>query len=198
MGLMRCGGAHGLLVGLALVVAGCTGGIRQAGEHQVRLTGGFGTAIKGDIVWPDGKGQADNWGVTVDYGYFVRDRLALLVAGSPYRQYSQPNGRVGAAELQIGLRYYFFDFELGAVPVGLYAEALGGMLYGAESIPEDGSHTNFTQDTGVGFEAVLSDTVSWVGGYRLRHLSNGRLFGDDTNPSQNDNHFYTGVAITFP
>jgi hypothetical protein len=41
----------------------------------------------------------------------------------------------------------------------------------------------------------LTDRISWTSGYRLKHLSNGNLFNDD-NPSQNDHHVYTGIAIT--
>jgi len=85
---------------------------------------------------------------------------------------------------------------LFSTPGALYGEMLGGMTYGAQSIPEDGSNFNFTQDTGVGLEMQISDGVSWFTGYRLKHLSNAGLFDDD-NPAQNENVVYTGVAFSW-
>jgi hypothetical protein len=38
--------------------------------------------------------------------------------------------------------------------------------------------------------------VSWISGYRMKHLSNADLFGDD-NPAQNDHHIYTGLAFSW-
>jgi hypothetical protein len=82
------------------------------------------------------------------------------------------------------------------MPVGLYAEALGGITASAKSIPEEGSNFNFTQDTGLGFEAHLDDRWRWFGGYRMKHLSNGDLFNDE-NPSQNNHYVFTGLAYSF-
>lgn len=179
----------------AFGAAGCHGGLHRQGEHQLSVSGSFGTPIKGDVIWPDGDGRADNAGVTLDYGYYVRDRLSVVAAGTPYRNYKQSDGDVYTGEFQLGLRYHFFDFNVADVPVGLYAEALGGIMAGSKSVPEEGSHANFTQDTGVGVEVQLMDGVQWTTGYRLRHVSNGYIFGSE-NPSQNDHHVYTGIAIT--
>jgi hypothetical protein len=175
--------------------AGCHGGLHRQGEHQMAVTGSFGTPIEGDVIWPDGDGRADNAGVTLGYGYYVRDRLAVIAAGTPYRNYNQSDGDVYTGEFQLGVRYHFVNFCIGDVPVGLYAEAIGGIMAGSASVPEEGSHANFTQDTGVGIEVQLMDGVQWMTGYRLRHLSNGYIFGSE-NPSQNDHHIYTGIAIT--
>ncbi|MBW7906432.1 MAG: acyloxyacyl hydrolase [Phycisphaerae bacterium] len=178
--------------------AGCAGGLHRQGEHQLSLTAGYGRPFKGTALYPDAEGRAENAGVTVGYGYFATDRLALLAAGTPLRVYNQGDGDVAAGELQVGLRYYVWEFDLAGTPVGLFGEVLGGMMNGSRSVPEGGSHTNFTQDTGVGCEVQLTRRVSWISGYRLRHLSNGRIFRTDSNPSQNDHFVYTGVAFSFP
>jgi len=187
-----------LLVPIALLpLFGCDGGMHRRGQHQVSLTGSYGRAIKGETIWHDGDGRAENTGVTLGYNYFLRDRGALLVALTPGRVYNQTDRDVYAGEYQMGFRYYFWETDLLDAPLGLFAEILGGVAYGARSIPENGSNLNFTQDTGVGFEWQLADNVSWISGYRFKHLSNGDLFNDD-NPAQNDHHVYTGVAFTFP
>ena len=158
------------------------------------MTGMYDYPIKGEAIWPDGEGRAQNAGATIAYNYFTADRFALTAAGTPVRIYAQDDGDIYAGEFQLGVRYYFADFEIGEKPIGLYAEALGGLMQSAKSVPETGSHTNFSQDTGVGFEVLLSDQISWIGGYRLRHISNGDMFGED-NPSQNDHMVYTGLAF---
>lgn len=189
-GLMLC------LVTLGTAL-GCSGGMHRAGQQQVTLAGSYGHPIKGEIIWPDGEGRAENYAPTVAYNYFATDRLALTAALTPYRYYSQERGDTGSTELQLGLRYYIAEFDIAQAPAALFVEALGGLAYSNRSVPEDGSNGNFTQDTGVGLEVKLSDAVSWISGYRLRHLSNGRVFRSDENPSQNDNQVYTGLAITW-
>lgn len=184
-----------ILLGIA-ALTGCTGGIHRAGDQQFSLHASSDWPIRGEAIWPDGDGRAENFGVTLGYNYFFQDRWAFLTNVTPYRRYNQSDGDITAGEFQIGFRWFFWEFDLADVPVGLYAEALGGILHASQSVPELGSNTNFTQDTGVGFEARISDHVSWQAGYRLRHLSNGHIFGPE-NPSQNDSQVYVGIAISW-
>jgi hypothetical protein len=185
---------RGGLTVLVIAVAGCEGGLHRQNDWQVTATGSYGHPIRGQVLWPDGDGRADNAAFTLGLNYFARDRVAVLGALTPYRVYNQSDGDVYAGEFQLGVRYYFWECPLGSVAMGLYGELLGGITYAARSVPEEGSNFNFTQDAGVGLEMQLSDTVSFVGGYRLKHLSNADLF-NDSNPSQNDHHVYAGVAI---
>lgn len=178
-----------------VILPACTGGIHRQGNHQISVTSSYDYPITGNVIWPDGEGRAQNVGGTVGYNYFFEDRWAFMAAGTPVRIYATPDQYTYAGELQIGFRYYPWEFTLGQTPVALYAEVLGGMLQASRQLPPGGSHTNFTQDTGVGVEVKLTDEVSWLVGYRLRHLSNGYIFAAD-NPSQNDQQIYTGFAIT--
>lgn len=179
-----------------LACLGCAGGIHHAGEQQFALSGSFGHPIKGQAVWPDGKGRADNAAVTLGHNYFLDDRLAFMSALTPYRNYNQSDGDAYTGEFQLGLRYFFWELESLAAPAGFFAEIWGGALYGARSVPGAGSNFDFTQDTGLGVEVKLSDDVSWITGYRLRHLSNGNFF-NDSNPAQNDHHMYTALAFSW-
>lgn len=236
----RCG----LVCFSCLAAAGCTGGLHRRGDHQVSLLGSYGHPIKGDVIWPDGEGRADNGGVAVGYNYFVGDRFSVGAAITPYRNYNQSEGDAYAGEFQIALRYYVAEWELigerasrrrggdshspahiarvgdsylpahiapvgdshppppgpaatGPAPaLGIFVEALGGLMQSNRSVPEGGSHTNFTQDAGLGLELRLADNVSWMTGYRLRHVSNGNVFGGE-NPSQNDHQAYMGVAFSW-
>lgn len=181
---------------LGIPCLACNGGMHQKGEHQIGVAGTFGHAIKGQAIWPDGDGRADNAGVTVDYHYFVTDRLALGGAVVPYRNYNIAGRDAYAGEFQLGLRYYFFEFDLLDKPLGFYGELKGGLMQSSRSVPEEGTHTNFSQDSTLGVEWRLTENVSWQTGYRLRHVSNGYIFGSE-NPSQNDHQVFTGIAITW-
>ena len=173
---------------------GCQESLHRRGEQRLGLVGSYGEPIKSAAIWSAGDGTGQNAAATIEYNKFTTDRTALLVTATPYRIYNQDDGDVYAGEFQLGLRYHFAKFELGTVPVGLYGEILGGLTYGARSVPDEGSNFNFTQDTGVGFEIQLTEEVSWINGYRLKHLSNGNLFNDD-NPSQNDHFVYSGLSL---
>lgn len=182
------------LCGLGLLVAGCEGGLHRKGETRFTAMGSYGEPIKGDVIWPDGKGRGQNAGLTLGLDHHLADRTAIVATLTPYRIYNQSDGDIYAGEFQLGLRCWLVEFDVFGQPVGIFTEALGGVTYGARSIPEEGSNFNFTQDTGLGVELPLTDDISWISGYRLKHLSNGRLFNDD-NPSQNDHFVYTGLSI---
>lgn len=184
------------LLALAVSTSGCTGGLHRKGENMVGVSGSFGHAIKGQAIWPDGDGRADNAGVTIDYHRFVADRFAIGGAIVPYRNYNLSGSDSTTGEFQLGVRYYFFEFDALGRPVALYGQLTGGLMNGSRSVPEEGTHTNFTQDSTLALEMKLSDHISWQTGYRLRHLSNGYIFGDE-NPSQNDHQVFTGLAITW-
>lgn len=195
-GGLRLGGVAGFLAA-AVTLGGCAGGVHQRGQHQVSLTGSYGIPIDGAYLWPDAEGRAENVGVTAAYNYFLRDRCALTAALSPYRLYEQSDGGTYAGEFQLGVRYYFWELDLEPADIGFFAELLGGLMHSSRSVPEEGTTTNFTQDTGVGFEVLFTKNISWITGYRLRHLSHGHVFGGSSNPSQNDHVVYTGIAITW-
>jgi hypothetical protein len=181
---------------VSLLAMGRQGGMHHEGEHQASFIGSFGTAIKGETIRPNGDGRADNAGFTGPYSYDLSDRAAFSAALTPARIYNQSDQDVYTGEFQIGFRWHFFEFDIGTVPVGLYADVWGGMLYGARSVPDEGSNFNFTQDLGMGFEAEIMDNVYWTGGYRHKHLSNGDCFNDD-NSSPNDNPVYPGIAFSW-
>ncbi len=178
------------------LVSGCTGGSHFRGEQRFSIMGSYGQPFNEGFVWNGGDGTGQDAGLTVGYDYFLEDRLALTGTLTPYRIYNQDDGDIYAGEFQLGLRYYFWEFDLLAKPFSLYGEILGGVTYGARSIPEEGSNFNFTQDTGLGFETQIADGVAWFGGYRLKHLSNGNFFNDD-NPAQNDHFVYTGISFSW-
>lgn len=183
----------GASVMLWVWAAGCEGGLHRRGDWRAEVTTSYEESIRGETPWADGEGRSEAAAVTLGGDYFFADRTALLIGLTPYRIYNQSDGDIYAGEFQLGARYYITEWNK-PVPTALYAEVLGGITLGRHSIPEDGSAFNFTQDTGIGVEAKLTDNISWITGYRFKHLSNGNFFNDD-NPSQNDHQIYTGISI---
>lgn len=189
--------AASLLIVLTLIpMIGCTGGIHRKGDQQISVVGVYGHPIKGDAIWPGGDGEAENGGVTASYHYYFADRFAFATNLTPYRNYSQTNGDIPTGEFSLGVRYMFAEFDIFSRPIGLFAEANGGLMYAAKSVPPGGANTNFTQETGLGFEYRITDAISCVGGYHLRHVSDGYLFATE-NPSQNDHSVFMGIAFSF-
>lgn len=177
----------------AFLTAGCAGGAFLPGERLVSVTGSYGSPTTSAGLWPAAQGQAENVAVAAEYGHFVRDRLEVAAAAA-LRRYDQAGQGVTAAEIQFGARYHFVSFALGTIPAGFYGEVFAGIQSGSRAVPERGSKTNFTQDTGFGFELRVAPRARWITGYRFKHLSNGEIFGDE-NPSQNDHQLYTGIAF---
>ena len=172
---------------LAAGVSGCTGGLHHHGERQLMLTGLFSHPFDTD-------GRGDSAGATVGCNYFLRDRLALMGALTPYRNYNQGDGDAYAAELQLGLRWYFWEFGGQSRPVAVFNEGLAGVIYSSRSVPEEGTSTNFTGEIGVGLEVPLTDAICWVSGCRLRHLSHGHIL-HGKNPGEDDQQVYMGLAF---
>lgn len=179
-----------LLAVLGLGLTGCQGGLHRKGEHGLQVYGAYGQPF-------DKSGRGETASATVGYNYHFQDRWAFQAQVTPYRNYNLPEGDATAGEWQIGLRWYFVDFDLGKLPVGLYSELLAGMMHASRSVPEDGAHTNFVEDIGLGVELQLAERVSWITGARLRHLSHAHVFGGEPNPGQDDWLVYTGLQFSF-
>ena len=180
---------------LAMFVGGCRGGPFRPGDQLVAIEAAYGDPNLDNPIWWVGDGDAPTYAVTVKYSRYFRDRLAWTVGLTPARIFDQSDGTVWSAELQAGIRWDFVDFTVYRVPIVLYGIALGGIMHSSKSVPaERGSHTNLTQDLGLGFEFRWTDSTSMVAGYRLKHLSNGSGSNLD-NPSQNSNDVFLGLVI---
>ncbi len=155
----------------------------------------YGDANLSDPLWWVGEGDASTTAVTVKYSRYFRPRLAWTVGFTPARLFDQSDGTVWSAEIQAGIRWDALDFSVYRVPLVLYGIALGGVMHSSKSVPaERASHTNLTQDLGLGLEVRWTDSVSMVTGYRLKHLSNGSG-SNINNPSQNSNDVFLGLLF---
>lgn len=183
----------GLLLLLAATAA-CQGGRHQRGERHLIGEISVGIPSGGNLLWAGDKADAPNVGAAVAVEGFVRDRVALLGTLYPYRYYDQNDGPAHAQELQFGVRYFPpLEFELGKLPMAVFLDVSVGVIQSSRSIPAGGTHTNITQESGIGLEARLSETSSLLFGYHQRHISNGGGNAPD-NPGFNDHQIF--VAFT--
>ena len=176
---------------VTVVLAGCQGGLHRRGDQQIVVQADYGEPMRGNsYLGLTGGGSAANAGLTLGNHYFIEDRVAVVGSVS-YRYFDQSDGPVHAAELEMGLRFFFLEFGTVAFSFDIY---IGGMV-GTRSVPETGSHGNFLAGLGPTAEIQLGKKLSVLLGYQFRHLSNGGGFRDPDNPTQNDNRFYVGVAL---
>jgi opacity protein-like surface antigen len=175
-----------------LLCAACAGGRHHRGDRAWAATAHWGLPITRDVLDLRGNGRANNAGATVEGHWFVRDRLALLATVTPLHVYDQSDGTAFAAGFAVGPRLHVW--ERGRF--GLFGDVLGGIQLSTRSIPEEGTHYNWSLALGPGCEYELRDSLWLQLGYRFRHISNGRG-RVASNPSQNDHFIWVGLAWSF-
>ncbi|MCZ6785966.1 MAG: outer membrane beta-barrel protein [Planctomycetota bacterium] len=185
-----------LVAMLLCLSGGCRATMHERGESQIILQGAYGNPRGDDPLWWIGNGDAENYGVNVQYNYFVNSDFALSAIVTPYRVYKLNGDDTSSSELQVGLRWFFTEFMVGRQPLSLYLDVQVGRMHSQDPVPRNGTTTNWTQDMGFGLEYALSDSWSLVGGYHLRHVSDGSSRGvtENDNPSQNDDIWFFGVG----
>ena len=98
-----------------------------------------------------------------------------------------------AAGVNVGLRYHYLEYER----LSLFIEGIAGLFYGTRNWPEGGTHFNFNQQMGLGATFRFDEHAHLIGGVRYMHLSNGRIRGEDENPSFDGIGGYVGVMFTY-
>ena len=175
-------------------MAGCHGGWHTRGERRAIGRVSVGIPAGGNLLWAGDKSPAPNVGATVAVEKFLRDRVALIGGLTPYRYYDQEDGAVHAHEIHIGARYFApVEFHLGNVRMGVFLDASLGVIQSSKSIPEAGTDTNITQESGIGLEAHVGENTSLIAGYHQRHISNGGK-NAPYNPGYNDHQVFLGLT----
>jgi hypothetical protein len=124
--------------------------------------------------------------------YYFGDEVAV---GAELEGYFVDQARddtaLGGASVVI--RWHF----LAAERFSLFADGAFGVSYAEASVPEGGTHYNYTPKGGGGATFELRDDLHLIGGVRFFHLSNANLHGRERNPSQDGTQFFVGLLWTF-
>src|SRR5262249_39425372 len=98
----------------------------------------------------------------------------------------------GGADLL--LRYHFLTGETWS----LYVDGGAGLVYSGKSQPRGETNLTFNPEGGVGGPFRLTDRVSFMGGCRWYHLSNGKVWGhSNSNPGFDGLMGYAGLMISY-
>jgi opacity protein-like surface antigen len=130
-------------------------------------------------------------GPRVSLGYYFLDNLSgnIELTGLTVQQ----DNVATAAQVAIVLRHHFIEIGRGS----LFFDVGGGLFRGSERVPANGTHNNFTFETGFGATYPVADGVHLIAGIRYFHLSNAMRKGDVRNPSINGPEGYVGLIFMF-
>jgi hypothetical protein len=143
-------------------------------------------------AWSDDFDNLTDYQVFINYSTFVRDDVEVI--GEFAVRYFDQDGRdaVGFSPA-INFRWHFHVAPEKRWSV--YADMGIGFMISTDDVPQDGTSFNFTPRIGIGATARLTDVTYAYAGLRWSHISNGRIFGEDDNPSSDGPGIYVGVTM---
>ncbi len=157
---------------------------------------GYGKA--GSAWWTFGGGAAFDFDDAVDYNghvaftYFLVDQFEAGVELAGW-YLDQDDDAVGINPVLL-FRWHLIARERWT----FYLDAGIGVLFSTDSVPEGGTHLNFTPRVGVGITHALGDSGTRLQlGVRWHHISNARITGDRDNPARDAPLIYAAVIIPF-
>lgn len=153
---------------------------------------------QGSKWWTIGAGVANDLSDATDinvhgaYSYFLAEDVEF--AGELGLWYYGLEDSSFGVNPNMVFRWHFFNNQKWTV----YADMGIGVLLTTDDVPNDGTSFNFTPRAGVGFTRQIGESnTRWQLGLRWAHISNGRMSGDDDNPSRDSVMVYTGVVFPF-
>ena len=132
--------------------------------------------------------------VTAAIEHFVVDDISVI-GELALRDFDIPGDDVQAINPAIVFRWHFWstpDNDWTA-----FADIGIGIQFSTDDVPQDGTSINFTPRAGFGMTKAISDNWRIQFGARWSHISNGRIFGDDDNPSSDGIMAFVGFTTTF-
>lgn len=138
--------------------------------------------------------------VHVAWSKFLADdfEFGVEVAGWYFNQIGQDTGGVSGSMI---FRWHFWHADDYGWSV--FGDIGIGLLAGFDNVPDGGTGFNFLPRAGLGVTGALREPIDgvshgprWQAGVRWHHISNGRIEGDERNPSRDSVAVY--AAIIFP
>jgi hypothetical protein len=149
--------------------------------------------------WTVGPGVAYNFNKATDvnlrgaYSYFLVDDVEFSVELNGW-YFDQPGDNAIGINPAMVVRWHFVDRD----PWTLYLDVGIGLLLASDNVPDGGTSFDFTPRAGGGFTRRLDDAGTRLQvGLRWHHISNGRIFGDSSNPGRDALMLYAGIQWPF-
>jgi opacity protein-like surface antigen len=126
--------------------------------------------------------------------WFFADDWALGAEFSGWHVSQGLGSDTSAVGIHLAPRKYVKHYK----DLSIFVEGGAGIMYAQDRTPmPNGTNFNFTLSLGAGLKWQLADNVSFFGGVRYLHLSNGNRHGDDRNPSFDGGGGFGGLQINF-
>lgn len=155
------------------------------------LTFGAGTSSDFD--------ELSDMNITAAWSRFVAPGWEVMVEVA-VREFDMPGEDQWALNPAIIFRHHWLlgdETDGHASDWTLYLDIGIGVMLSPDDIPQDGTSFNFTPRLGVGTTFRISEDWRMVLGARWSHISNGRIFGDDDNPSSDGIMAHLGFTTSF-
>jgi Lipid A 3-O-deacylase (PagL) len=172
----------------------------NAAEHRAGVRTQSNYTNEGSTWWTFGAGASTDFdelsdmNVTAAIEHFVVDDISII-GELALRDFDIPGDDVQAINPAVVFRYHFLGDDHNDWTV--FADIGIGVQFSTDDVPQDGTSINFTPRAGVGFTKAISHNWRIQVGARWSHISNGRIFGDDDNPSSDGIMAFVGFTMPF-
>lgn len=172
---------------------------RQPAPEQPVTTRSHTFGDEGSQWWTIAGGVADDFNHATDfnlrgaYSYFlIKDVEFSFELNTWY--FHQPDDDAFGVNPSINFRWHFIDKD----PWTVFGEVGIGLLAATDNVPSGGTSFDFTPRAGGGVTYRLGDSDSrLLLGLRWHHVSNGRIFGSESNPARDGLLVYAGIEWPF-
>jgi Lipid A 3-O-deacylase (PagL) len=129
----------------------------------------------------------------LSYTYFLVDWVEVNVELGAWYHF-QDNEDAAGLNPALVFRWHLIHRENWT----FYVDAGIGLLFNTDSVPEGGTHINFTPRAGIGVTYRISESGARLqAGLRWHHISNARITGDRGNPATDAPMLYVGLIFPF-
>jgi Lipid A 3-O-deacylase (PagL) len=129
----------------------------------------------------------------LSYTYFLVDWVEVNVELGAWYHF-QDNQDAAGLNPALVFRWHLIHSEDWT----FYVDAGIGLLFNTDSVPEGGTHVNFTPRAGLGVTYRISESGARLqAGLRWHHISNARITGDRGNPATDAPMLYVGLIFPF-
>lgn len=136
--------------------------------------------------------------VSVGLSTFIARDLQLVAEAGGWVVLQEPGSDTGGGSLMVRARWHvWYTTNYGWT---IFVDGGLGFLYTGADVPRQGANFNFTPELGGGFTMAMGESARSARmeiGLRWRHISNGRLQGDDQNPGVDSVMIFSGMTFSF-
>ncbi len=165
----------------------------DAGKGRFGLPGGWWLTLGGGYA--NNFDHDQDFNLHVAFSTFLAKELEFSIELAAW-YFDQEGSDTGGINPSMVFRWHFWHADDFSWTV--YGDVGIGLLFAFDDVPAGGTGFNFTPRAGVGYTTRIGDDDTRLQiGVRYHHISNGRIEGDDRNPSRDSIMVYAGIIFPF-